>query len=81
MYGIIKIELIWFSSYMTNRRQIVTYNGKSSKQYPIKIDIPQGSNPGPVLFLLHVNAITQQVGLTVWIMQFIHRRFHYLHNR
>ena len=46
---------------MSNRRLIVTYNGKSSGEYPVTIGVPQGSNLGPVLFLLYVNDITQHV--------------------
>ena len=54
-YGIQNTSLSWFSSYLTNRRQTVTCNGKLSDFMDISIGIPQGSGLGPVLFLLFIN--------------------------
>ena len=46
-YGIRGNMLDWFKSYLSNRRQYVTINGKSC-------GVPQGSVLGPLLFLLLV---------------------------
>ena len=47
----------WFHDYLSNRYQYVTYNGVKSKQEIITCGVPQGSIPGPLLFLLFVNNI------------------------
>ena len=43
-----------FASYLSNRSQYVTLNGYKSKVYDITSGVPQGSNLGPLLFLLFI---------------------------
>lgn len=54
-YGIRGIANNVIKSYLTNRKQFVHIGGESSNLVPIKVGVPQGSNIGPLLFLLFIN--------------------------
>ena len=58
-YGIQDNELMWFSSYLTNRQQYVELDGISSDLKLLFTGVPQGSIPGPLLFLIYMNDIPQ----------------------
>ena len=47
--------LDWFQSYLSDRKQYVDINGKSSKLLEITCGVPQGSVLGPLLFLRYIN--------------------------
>ena len=53
--GKIGRTLTWFTSYRTNSTQICKVDQTMSKTRTIKCGIPQGSNLGPLLFLLYIN--------------------------
>ena len=50
-YGIRDNMLDWFQSYLSDRKQYVDINGKSSELLEITCGVPQGSVLGPLLFL------------------------------
>jgi hypothetical protein len=54
-YGIRGLQLNWFASYLDGRQQCVENNGKRSTLKRILYGVPQGSNLGPLLFLLYIN--------------------------
>ena len=45
----------WFTSYLSNISQSVTYNGVKSDLKNIKRGVPQGSILGQLIFLLYIN--------------------------
>ena len=57
-YGFRGVVLEWFKSYLSNRKQFVSYDSHESQLKDIMCGVPQGSILGPLLFILYVNDIT-----------------------
>ena len=51
----------WFESYLKNRLQVVTLDGRNSKPGLVKCGVPQGSILGPLLFLCYVNDLPMSI--------------------
>ena len=59
--GVEDKQLNLFKSYLDNRKQIVVVDGIKSETESIKAGCPQGSRLGPLLFIIYINDLTENL--------------------
>ena len=63
--GTNKNTLLWIKDFLSERRQRVVINGVQSQWGALKSGVPQGSVLGPLLFLINVSDISDDVSSNV----------------
>ena len=56
-FGIKEKALKWFESYLSDRRQAVVVNAKTSSWHSLPFGVPQGSVLGPILFTMYISPL------------------------
>ena len=64
-YGITGNLVKWIEQWLTKRNQPVTLENHVSSKLPIKSGVPKGTLLGPLMFLLYINDIDENISSTV----------------
>ena len=65
MYGITGTTHKWLTNFLTMRTQRVVVNGEHSKWTRVKSGVPQGTVMGPLLFLIYLNDLPNNISSEV----------------
>ena len=66
-YGITGAALSWIESFLTGRTQRVAVNGTLSEERAVLSGVPQGSVLGPILFLVFINDIVDDLETNIFL--------------
>ena len=61
LHGVQGKTLGWIESFLIGRTQCVVLDGDSSTELPVSSRVPQGSVFGPILFLLYINDLPDNI--------------------